>query len=168
MALSSISAVTVFASEVQPKNQRNEMSREEAVEWSLREYNVSRVVTDTPDPSEGVYNENDLIATGTFANGLARATSWKAYHGNNSKGVPYGRLTNTTKVNMCIYGLIDYSCGETIMHDEPVVYSSNHTHTIDLIEGGAGDWGSGYSTFLYVIDDVQVHKSTSPMWFNIH
>ena len=136
MALSSISAVTVFASEVQPKNQRNEMSREEAVEWSLREYNVSRVVTDTPDPSEGVYNENDLIAT--------------------------------TKVNMCIYGLIDYSCGETIMHDEPVVYSSNHTHTIDLIEGGAGDWGSGYSTFLYVIDDVQVHKSTSPMWFNIH
>ena len=55
------------------------MSREEAVEWSLREYNVSRVVTDTPDPSEGVYNENDLIATGTFANGLARATSWKAF-----------------------------------------------------------------------------------------
>lgn len=168
IALTFASAMTTFAAEEKPEIPNNGMSKKEAVEWSLNEYNVSKVVTDKLDPSEAVYNENDLVASGTLGKGLTRASSWKAYHGNNSRGVPYGRLTNTTKVNMCIYGLIDYTAGDTVMHEESNVYSADHTHTIDLVDGGAGDWGSGYSTFLYFIDDNLVHESTSPMWFSTH
>lgn len=163
VALSLISATTIFAAEGEPT-----MSKKDSIEWHLKEYNVSRVVTDKPDPNEFVHNEDDLVAVGTLANGLARANSWKAYHGNNSKGVPYGRLTNTSKVDMCIYALIDYTAGDTVMHDEPTVYSSDHTHTVDLVDGGEGNWGSGYSTFFYYINDSQVHRSTAAMWFNIH
>lgn len=168
MALTFASAATVFAAEVQAGSPRTGMNKQESVEWALNEYKVSRIVTDRPDSSEAVYNENDLVATGTLANDFARASSWKAYHGNNSRGIPYGRLTNTTKVNMCIYGFMEYSNGEAIMHNEPTVYSKDHTHTISLIDEGTGGYGSGYSRFYYYIDDSLVHESTDRMWFSIN
>jgi len=156
---------TVQAFAVEPVKMPESKKKAEHMAWALNEYDVSRVIYD-PGDGVAVRNEADLIATGTMADSLRRADGWKAYHGNNSKGIPYGRLTNGTPVTMWLYAMIDYSNGEAIMHtDSERANKTDYTYTVSLVDGGAGAYGSGKSQFFYHINGTQVHKSTSPLPF---